>query len=136
MHPKFPMYIWDELLPQTFITFNLLRTSRTCPKISAYTYLHGTYNFDTTPLAPPDVRALPYYDPTIALMPLNVQSSRSKIILWQDYRLCTQNSLCIYGMNYSHKHSLPSTYYKHPGRVPKFLRMPIYMARIILTQLH
>ena len=30
-----------------------------------------------------------------------------KIILWQDYRLCTQNSLCIYGMNYSYMHSLP-----------------------------
>ena len=30
-----------------------------------------------------------------------------KIILWQDYRLCTQNFLCIYGMNYSHKHLLP-----------------------------
>ena len=29
------------------------------------------------------------------------------VFLWQDYRLCTQNSLCIYGMNYSHKHSLP-----------------------------
>ena len=25
-------------------------------------------------------------------------------ILWQDYCLCNQNYLCIYGMNYSHKH--------------------------------
>ena len=26
VHPKFPMYLWDELLPQAFITLNLLRT--------------------------------------------------------------------------------------------------------------
>ena len=63
VHPKFPMYLWDELLSQAFITLNLLQTSRTCPKISAYIYLHGTYNFDTTPLAPPGVRVLLYNDP-------------------------------------------------------------------------
>ena len=63
MHPKLPMYIWDELLPQAFITLNLLQTSRTCTKIFAYAHLHGTYNFDTTPLAPPGVIALLYNDP-------------------------------------------------------------------------
>ena len=63
VHPKFPMYLWDELLPQAFITLNLVRTPRTCPKISAYAHLHGTYNFDTTPLAPPGVRALLQNDP-------------------------------------------------------------------------
>ena len=63
VHPRFPMYLWDELLPQSFITLNLLRTSRMCPKIYAYAHLHGTYNFDTTPLAPPGVRALLYKDP-------------------------------------------------------------------------
>ena len=41
----------------------LLQTSRTCPKISAYAHLHGTYNFDTTPLDLPGVRALLYNDP-------------------------------------------------------------------------
>ena len=39
-------------------------------------------------------------------------------------------------MNYPHKNSLPRTYYKHPGRVQKYLCMPIYMAHIILTQTH
>ena len=57
------MYLWDELLPQAFIALNLLQTYRTCPKISDYAHLHGTYNFDTTPLAPPGVRALLYKDP-------------------------------------------------------------------------
>ena len=63
VHPKFPMYLWDELLPQAFITLNLLLTSRTCPKISVYAHLHVTYNFDTTPLSPPGVLALLYNDP-------------------------------------------------------------------------
>ena len=63
VHPKFPMYIWDELLQQAFITLNLLQTSRTWTKILAYAHLHGTYNFDTTTLAPPGVRSLLYKDP-------------------------------------------------------------------------
>ena len=63
VHPKFPMYIWDELLPQALITLKLLQTSRTFPKISAYAHLHGTYNSDTTPLDPLGVRVLFYNDP-------------------------------------------------------------------------
>ena len=63
MHPKFPMYLWDELLPQALITLKLLQTSRTFPKISAYAHIHGTYNFETTPLAPPGDRELLYNDP-------------------------------------------------------------------------
>ena len=62
VHPKSHMSLWYELLPQTFITLNLLQTSRTCPKISAYAHLHGPYNFDTTPLASSGVRALIYND--------------------------------------------------------------------------
>ena len=58
VHPKFPMNIWDELLPQAFNNLNLLQTSRTFPKISVYAHLHGTSNFDTTPIAPPGVKAL------------------------------------------------------------------------------
>ena len=58
VHPKPPMYIWDELLPQAFITLNIIQTCSTCPKISVYVHLHGTYSFDTTPLDPPGVRAL------------------------------------------------------------------------------
>ena len=57
------MYLWDEFLPQAFITLNLLRTSRTCPKVSAYAHIHGTFDFDRTPLAPPGVRALIYNNP-------------------------------------------------------------------------
>ena len=63
VHPKFPMYLWDELLPQAFITLNLLQISRTCPKISAYAYLYGTFDFDITPMAPLGVIAIIYNDP-------------------------------------------------------------------------
>ena len=63
VHPKFPLYLWDELLPQEFVKLDLLRTSRPCPKISAYSHLHGMYNFDATPLAPPGVRTLLCSDP-------------------------------------------------------------------------
>ena len=63
VHPKLPMYLWYVLIPQAFIILNLLRSSKTCPKISTYFHLHDTYNFDTTPLAPPDVIALIYNDP-------------------------------------------------------------------------
>ena len=63
VHQKLPMYLWGELLPQAFITFNLIRTSSTCEKISVYAHLHGTYNFDTIPLSPPGVRVLLYKDP-------------------------------------------------------------------------
>ena len=57
------MYLWDELLPQELIALKSLRTSKTCTNISAYAHRHGTYNLDTTPLAPHGVRALLYNDP-------------------------------------------------------------------------
>ena len=63
LHSKFPLYLWNKLIPQAFITLNLLRTFRTCPNISVYAHLHGTCHFDSTPLAPPGVRALLYNDP-------------------------------------------------------------------------
>ena len=64
VHPQFPLYLWDELLPQAEITLNLLRSSRTCPKISAHAHLHGMFNFMATPLAPPGCKAIIYEDPT------------------------------------------------------------------------
>ena len=64
VHPQFPLYLWDELLPQAEITLNLLRSSRTCPKMSAHAHLHGIFNYNATPLAPPGCQALIYEDPT------------------------------------------------------------------------
>ena len=37
---KFPMRLWDRLMPQAVLTLNLLRASNVAPKISAYAYIH------------------------------------------------------------------------------------------------
>ena len=48
----FPMREWDELLPQTVLTLNLLRQSHVAPNISAYAYHHGSFDYNRMPLAP------------------------------------------------------------------------------------
>ena len=35
LDPNFPVCEWDRLLPQAFLTLNLLRASRANPKLSA-----------------------------------------------------------------------------------------------------
>ena len=54
----FPMHLWDQLVPQAEITLNLLRGSRINPKVSAWAYLNGTFDFNRTPIAPPGIRVL------------------------------------------------------------------------------
>ena len=51
--PDFPLSQWDRLLPQAVMTLNMLRASRINPKLSAYSYLFGEFDFNATPLAPP-----------------------------------------------------------------------------------
>ena len=51
--PKFPIREWGCLLPQCIITLNLLQASRSNPKLSAYAYLFGNFDYNCTPLAPP-----------------------------------------------------------------------------------
>jgi hypothetical protein len=53
---NFPSQEWDRLLPQATITLNLLRSSRIHPSISAHAAIHGIFDFNTTPLAPPGTR--------------------------------------------------------------------------------
>jgi hypothetical protein len=43
---------WDELLPQTILTLNLLRQSNVAPNISAWAYHHGSFDYNRMPLAP------------------------------------------------------------------------------------
>jgi hypothetical protein len=54
----FPIFLWDQLLHQATLTLNLLRQSRINPKLSAYAQLHGQFDFNRTPLAPPGTRAV------------------------------------------------------------------------------
>ena len=62
--PNFPLSEWDRLIPQANITLNLLRTARTNPKLSAYAYLYGNFDFTATPLAPPGTKLVAHIDPT------------------------------------------------------------------------
>jgi hypothetical protein len=48
----FPMNQWDELLPQTILTLNLLHQSNVAPNISAYAYHHGSFDYNRMPIAP------------------------------------------------------------------------------------
>ena len=63
VNPDFPLSEWDRLLPQANITLNLLRASRSNPKISAYTHIFGEFNFSATPLAPPGTKIVTHVKP-------------------------------------------------------------------------
>ena len=60
----FPLHLWDKLLPQAEITLNLMRGSRINPKLSAYAQVHGTFDSNRTPLAPPGIRVIAHIKPT------------------------------------------------------------------------
>lgn len=58
LDPQFPMAQWDRLLSQAVLTMNHLRNARANPNLSAHAYLHGVFNFASTPLAPPGTKVL------------------------------------------------------------------------------
>jgi hypothetical protein len=55
---KFPMHLWDRLIPHAVITLNLLRQSRLNPKLSSRAQLNGLFDYNATPLAPPGTRVI------------------------------------------------------------------------------
>jgi hypothetical protein len=57
------MHLWDIILPQAVITFNMLRTSRINPKLSAATHIFGQYDFNRAPLAPPGTMIIAHETP-------------------------------------------------------------------------
>ena len=48
--PDFPRNLWDLLLPQTELTLNLIRQATLEPTRSAWSYFHGPFNYDATPI--------------------------------------------------------------------------------------
>lgn len=58
VNPDFPLHLWCWLLAQGKDTLNMLRLSHINPKVSAYTLLHGIFDFNRTPIAPPGVKVL------------------------------------------------------------------------------
>ena len=63
--PKFPVNLWDKLLPHAEITLNLLRNSRINPALSAYCQVWGNFDFNKTPLAPAGTKLLVHIKPEI-----------------------------------------------------------------------
>ena len=61
--PKFPVREWDRLIPQAVLTLNIMRECRINPKLSAYAYLFGQFDFNATPLAPPGTRVIAHEKP-------------------------------------------------------------------------
>ena len=53
INPKFPLYLWDKLLPQAELTMNMLRGSRMNTKLSAWDQVCGVYDYNSTPIGPP-----------------------------------------------------------------------------------
>ena len=56
--PKFPIAQWDRLIPQAYMTLNLLRSARLNPNLSAHAFIHGEFNYNKTPLAPPGTKVV------------------------------------------------------------------------------
>ena len=48
----FPIAEWDQLMPQTILTLNLLRPANVAPNVSAYAYHHGQFDYNRMPIAP------------------------------------------------------------------------------------
>ena len=48
--PTFPKNLWDLIQPQTYLTLNILRQSTLNPKISAWVYFQGPFDYKANPL--------------------------------------------------------------------------------------
>jgi hypothetical protein len=55
---KFPLYLWDKTLEQAELTLIIMRGSRINPALLAWEQLHGRYNFNKCPIAPPGIKVL------------------------------------------------------------------------------
>jgi hypothetical protein len=60
---KFPMYLWDKTIPHAELTLNLLRGSRVAPQLSAWEQIHGRFDFNLHPIAPPGIKVMAHLKP-------------------------------------------------------------------------
>ena len=63
--PKIPLHLWCRLLPQGLMTSNLLRQSRTNPKLSAYVVMEGWHDYSDNPVAPPRIKVVIHEKSTV-----------------------------------------------------------------------
>ena len=52
VYPKFPKFMWDNLLIQTELTINLLRQTTLNPSMYAWEYFNGAFYYTATSLGP------------------------------------------------------------------------------------
>ena len=64
-HKYFPLHIWCRLLPPARLRLNLLQQYRMNPKLSGYAQLHGEFNYNANPLAPPVTKVIIHEEPTV-----------------------------------------------------------------------
>jgi hypothetical protein len=60
---NFPLQLWDQLTLQVETTLNMLCPSQINPNMSAYKAVHGPYDWNCFPLAPPGCKAVIYKAP-------------------------------------------------------------------------
>ena len=65
VNKDFPLHLWCRMLPHAELTLNLLRQSRINPKLSGHAILHGEFNYDATPLAPPGTKVIVHEKPAV-----------------------------------------------------------------------
>ena len=63
MNPSFPLSESDWLIEQANVTLNLLESARTNPKLSAYSYIFGGFNFSATSMVPPGTKVVAHIKP-------------------------------------------------------------------------
>ena len=54
---EFPLALWPHLIQQGQKSLNMMRTSQTYPKLSAYHVLEGVHDFNKVPFAPPGLKS-------------------------------------------------------------------------------
>jgi hypothetical protein len=62
--PYFPLHLWDRLLSQADMTFNLLRKSRQHPQLSAAAHYHGMIDYNKTTFALPGCKIIAHQKPS------------------------------------------------------------------------
>ena len=65
VHNLFPMHLWCRLIPQIILPLNLLQGSRMNPKLSVHGQVHGSFDFNATPLTPPGTKIIIHEKPSV-----------------------------------------------------------------------
>ena len=61
--PDYPLRKWYGLLPQGDLTLNLLCAARSNLNLSAWAYLFGQFDYNSTPVVPPGTKVLAHSEP-------------------------------------------------------------------------